>query len=347
MNATDIFNTLYVQTPGSHVSLDGDAVRCHIAGSDAWRRLPLARVESIVLIGAVSATSDLLLRCADEGRAVFWLSEFGRPRASVLGPFGGRGAIRSAQHVAHSDPAHRVRLAHAFVLGKIVNMRAFLRLAAHDATGHDGQALREAINRTTVLIDRERESSASATRERTLGIEGAASRFYFTGLRHALHPEAAVPIPATRARHPSPDPINATMSFAYGLTRSAVMGAIHAASLDPAIGYLHGDRDGQPSLALDLMEELRPRADHVVVTLFNRKQLRAEHFEQAVSGAVQMTEEGRKILFSAWHEHRQSTTSHVLLRRDVPQALVPQIQARILVRHLTGDIPSYLPHREH
>lgn len=350
MTTTTLLNTLYVQTPGSHVSLDGDAVRAYLAGSDTWRRLPLARIESIVLIGAVTATTDLLLRCADDGRPVSWLSEFGRPRATVHPPISSRGSARAAQHAAHTDGAHRARLAHTIVMGKLANMRTVLRRAAHDAKGHDHQALRTAIERTSTLIDDESRAvelrGEAPTRARSLGIEGAASRYYFTGLRHSLHPDPAIAVPPTRTNHPATDPVNATMSFAYALTLSAVLGSIHSAGLDPAIGYLHGDRDGQPSLALDLMEELRPGADRVVTTLFNRRQLRAQHFAATASGAVHLTEDGRRVLFAACHEHRQATSPHQVLGHDVPNGLIPHVQARLLVRHLTGDTSDYIPFRQ-
>lgn len=343
MSSEDLGNTLYVSTSGSHLTLEGDAVRCYLADTDTWRRLPLARVESIVLIGAVTATSDLLVRCADDGRQVHWLTEFGRPRASLVSPARLTGSLRSAQHRIHADEQARARLAATLVLGKIDAMNAQLRRAAHDATGHNKQALRRAIDTLTAL------SSApppDCSRQQALGFEGAATRAYYTGLRHWLHPADGLDIPEARTRHPATDPVNATLSFAYALTRGAVHGAVHAVGLDPAIGFLHGDREGQPALVLDLMEELRPSADRVVVTLFNRKQLRAEHFETAISGAVQLTDEGRKTLFTAWHQHRRTLHLHKTLGREVPVGLVPHVQARVLVRHLTGDIPAYLPVRE-
>ena len=135
------------------------------------------------------------------------------------------------------------------------------------------------------------------------------------------------------------------MSFAYALTRIGVHGAVHSAALDPAIGFLHGDRDGQPSLVLDLMEELRPVADRVVTNLFNRKQLRPEHFDTTVSRAVQLTEEGRRALFKEWHEHRSALTFHEALDRKIPHCVVPLTQARLMTRFLTGDTPAYIPYR--
>lgn len=347
MSATEVLNTLYVHTAGSHLSLDGGAVRCYSADDDSWRRLPLARIDSIVLIGAVNASTDLILHCAGEHIPMHWLSEFGKPRATVLGPLGHGGATREAQHAAHSDHAVRMAIARGIVEGKIANMLAVLRVASHDATGHVKQALREGITRIEAARDTAAVNGASGAESRfsLLGLEGATSRFYFTALRQTLRPDAGVPIPDRRTRRPATDPVNATMSFAYALARIESQGAIHAVGLDPAIGFLHGDRNGQPSLVLDLMEEFRPVADRVVTTLFNRKQLRAEHFNHAVSGAVELTEEGRRALFTAWHEHRSSVTTHRAIHQEMPHALVPLTQARLMARFLTGDTPAYMPFR--
>lgn len=341
MSSEEVDHTLFVSTPGSHLTLEVDSVRCHLAESDTWRRLPLARIHSIVLFGAVTATADLMLRCADDGRPVHWLTEFGRPRASLLGPMNHSGATRRAQHAAHADSCTRNALAETIVLGKIAAMVKQLRRASHDATGHDKQALRDSIQRIAALAAEVPDSPRN--RAQVLGLEGAATRYYFTGMRHWLHPGEGIEVPRARSRHPAVDPVNAALSFAYALTRGAVHGAIHAVGLDPSIGFLHGDRDGQPALVLDLMEELRPVADHVVVRAFNRRQLRSEHFVTTISGAVQLTDEGRKALFAVWHDHRQSASPHLRLGRDIPNSLVPHVQARLLVRHLTGDLDSYPP----
>ena len=136
MSADEVLNVLVVHTAGSHLSLEGGAVRCFHPVDDSWRRLPLARIESIVMIGAVSASTDLLLHCAGLGIPLHWVSEFGKPRATALGPSAMGGAVRAAQHAAHADGAARLSIARTFVNGKITNMLSVLRTASHDATGH-------------------------------------------------------------------------------------------------------------------------------------------------------------------------------------------------------------------
>lgn len=348
MTVTELLQTLYVQTPGAYLNLDGETIRCRLPDTSDRQRLPLARIESVVCIGAVRASTDLLLKCADTGRPVFWLTEFGKPRAALFAADGNHTATRDAQHSAHSNTDARLRIASALVHGKIANMLACLRRASHDATGHDKQALHAAVERIVRTRDADLEPTTQPrqqSRNQILGVEGAATRFYFAGLRHAMHPADGIPTPTRRTHRPATDPVNATLSFAYGLIRSEVHGAIHTAGLDPGIGFLHGDHDGQPSLVLDMMEELRPTADRLVLRLFNLKQLRAEHFHTAVSGAVTMTEDGRRTLFTAWHELRSSNTPHTILNRDVSHALIPHVQARLMVRFLAGDTNSYPPYR--
>jgi CRISP-associated protein Cas1 len=134
------------------------------------------------------------------------------------------------------------------------------------------------------------------------------------------------------------------LSFLYGLLRSSIHGSVEGVGLDPFVGFLHGLRPGKPALALDLMEEYRPVfADRLVLTLFNRRQLRAEHFEQLPGGAVRLSEDGRKLVLTEWQQSRQKEWPHRLLGRTVPASLLPSVQARLLARHLRGELPSYLP----
>lgn len=177
------------------------------------------------------------------------------------------------------------------------------------------------------------------TRAQTLGIEGIASRRYFAGLSVALK---ARDFPG-RQRRPALDPVNAVLSFLYSMTRLSVHGAVHAAGLDPFCGFLHGDRDGQPSLVLDLMEEFRPAADRVAVSLFNRKQLREEHFESALSGAVSLSESGREIVMAAWHQHRVQDSRLKSARMVVPNAAIPIVQANLMANALRSR-GAYLGH---
>lgn len=326
--------TLFVQTPGTRLVLEGDAVKA-LRDDEPARRLPLNAIDAIVVLGGVDVSTPLMARCGEDGRTVVLLSGFGKPRAIVAGPFGGRGLLRSLQHERRLDSARRSEMASVFVAGKIRQMAWALRQWARDAEPSAGTLLRHHADE----ISQMQSQLVSASRDTALGVEGAASRRYFQGLALAVrfhHFEG-------RVKRPPRDAVNAVMSLLYGLTRIAVHGALHAAGLDPYAGFLHGDRDGQPSLVLDMMEEFRPTADRVGITLLNRRQLRDEHFATEVSGAVRFTDDGTRIIFDAWHRHR---TAEVLIHgfeTPVANACLPLVQANILANALRAH-QLYRPH---
>lgn len=347
---------LFVQTPGASLSLEGDSVRARMPDG-TWRRLPLARVESIVVFGDIQISVQLLCRCAADGRPVTFLSAGGRPRAMLSGPLIVNATARHAQHLAHEDPPRRLAIAARIVEGKLDNQRWVLE-RIHVIAGNQRpgavvsavEALRELARRAAAsaaeLPSHASESLRPAPRRRLrlMGLEGAGARVYFRGLAAAVTEYADIPAPPRRDRRPCTDPFNAALSFGYGLLSSAVRGAVVAGGLDPGVGFLHGDRAEQPSLVLDLMEELRPVVDRWVLTMVNRRQLQAGHFTTQISGAVELTEAGRDVTLRAWHEQRaHPSPSHMLGGANAPFAAQPLMQVRALSRHLTGDAPYYYP----
>ncbi|WP_081706519.1 CRISPR-associated endonuclease Cas4/Cas1 [Nocardia sp. CNY236] len=268
-----------------------------------------------------------------------WMSSAGRFLGRVDGPTRGNVLLRHSQHLAHADPEARLSIARSCVAGKIQNSRQILMRGARDSV-HRQQALREISDDLADLLQKLPEIPHL---EVLLGIEGQAARLYFSGLRHLLRPDLGLAFTA-RIKRPAIDPVNALLSFLYGLLRSAVHGAAEQVGLDPYIGFLHGLRPGKPALALDLMEELRPAiGDRLALTLLNRRQVRPEHFETLPGGAVQLTESGRKLVLTEWQRYKQRSLPHRLLGRKVDVALLPSIQARLLARHLRAELPTYLP----
>lgn len=336
---TELLNTLYVQTPGSSLYLDSDAVRVVIPDDPQRRTLPLRRIESVVVFGNIQVSSQLLSRCAEDGRPVVWMSSAGRFLGRVDGPTRGNVLLRHSQHLAHANHEARLEIARCCVAGKIQNSRQILMRGAHDADRHQ-LTLREIAANLAGLLAGLPDIDDLDT---LLGIEGQAARVYFSGLRHMLRPDLGLEFTA-RIKRPAVDPVNAVLSFLYGLLRSAVHGAAEQVGLDPYVGFLHGLRPGKPALALDLMEELRPAiGDRLTLTLLNRRQIRQEHFETLPGGAVQLTEDGRRLVLTEWQRYKQRSLLHNLLGRKVAVALLPSIQARLLARHLRGELPTYLP----
>jgi CRISPR-associated protein Cas1 len=338
---TELLNTLYVQTQGAALFLDHDAVRVTAPDRPGHQALPLRRLDSIIAFGHVNFSADLLKRCADDGRDVVWMSRSGRFVARVDGPVQGNVLLRHAQHLAHADPARRLAIARCCVAGKVQNSRQMLLRSARDAAPGQQAELRRIADELATIVTALPDVSSI---DELMGAEGNAARLYYRGFALLLRPDDGIPPFTLRTRRPPTDPVNAVLSFLYGLLRTTVHGSAEEVGLDPYVGFLHGLRPGKPALALDLMEEFRPVfADRLALTLFNRRQLRQSHFETLPGGAIRLTEDGRKLILTEWQQSRQRDWLHQLLGRAVPAALLPSTQARILARHIRGELPSYMP----
>jgi CRISPR-associated protein Cas1 len=272
---------------------------------------------------------------------VSWLTSFGRFRARVSGPTAGNPLLRRAQYEVHADIDGRLAIARGMVAGKIHNARQVLLRAARDATGARQEALRASAERQSEQLG---ETGRATNIAALLGTEGTAARDYFAAFS-ALSPDLDTPSGEfLRSRRPPTDPINCLLSFLYGMLRVAVHGALEQVGLDPYIGYLHGVRPGKPALALDLMEEFRPLlADRLALTLLNRCELQQSDFEYLPGEAVRLTEDGRRKVLNAWQRSREREWPHTQLKRSIPAALLPLVQARLLARHLRGDLEQYVP----
>jgi len=335
---TELLNTLYAQTPGTSLHLDGDTVRIFHPDQPGRKILPLGRIDHIVLFAGVTATSELLLRCADDRRTVSWLTGLGRFRARLSGPTAGNPLLRRAQHRAHEEPQHRLPIAQSLVAGKIHNSRQVLLRAARDATGDRQTVLRAAAQRQAEML---RETGRVSHLDSLLGVEGTAARDYF-GAFPAMSAHTGGRF--QRSRRPPTDPVNCLLSFLYGMLRVSIHGALEQVGLHPYIGYLHAIRPGKPALALDLMEEFRPLlADRLALTLLNRQEVQDADFEHLPNGAVRLTEAGRRTVLQSWQRSRERAWPHAQLDREIPAALLPLVQARLLARHLRGDLGQYAP----
>ncbi|MEV6814791.1 type I-C CRISPR-associated endonuclease Cas1c [Micromonospora sp. NPDC051296] len=337
---TELLNTLYVQTPGTSLHLDGDTVRIYHPDQPGRRLLPLVRLDHLVLFAGVTPSDDLLLRCADDGRSVSWLTGSGRFRAGLIGPTHGNPLLRQAQHRAADSPDRQLPIAVAIVAGKIHNARQVLLRTARDTSGHRQTALRASAE---LLAGRLELLATAASTNEVLGVEGIAARDYFAAMPYLLGASKDWKT-SGRNKRPPTDPLNCLLSFLYGMLRVAVQGALEQVGLDPYIGYLHAVRPGKPALALDLMEEFRPLlADRLALTMLNRRELTPTDFEELPNRAYRLTDSGRKTVLAAWQQSRQRDWQHAQLGRQVPAALLPPVQARLLARHLRGDLTAYQP----
>jgi len=270
------------------------------------------------------------------------MSGHGRFRGRLAGPTQGNVLLRRAQHLALSEPNQPWRIARQIVAAKIQNSRnQILRSGRNSEDATDKAALAEAADRLADVLVRLKETSDL---NEVRGAEGEAARAYFGVLNHMLRVDDDAFVFEKRTRRPPRDPTNAVLSFLYSLLCAECASALEGVGLDPQVGYLHALRPGRPALALDLMEELRsPLADRLALTLINRRQLQAKDFEEKDGGAVYLNDEGRRTVLVAYQERKEAEIEHRVLQKKLPFGLVPHIQARLLARHLRGDLEDYPP----
>ena len=337
---TQLLNTLYVQTQGAYLRLDGDTLHVEVE-REKRLQVPLHHLGALAVFGNVLISPFLLKRCAEDGRAVVWLSRGGRFVGRLCGPVTGNVLLRQAQHEALADAERTAEVARQVVRGKIRAQRAVLARAAREVDGEAEDAVRRAVGQ---LDEAAKAAGAAPDVDTARGAEGQAAAVYFGVFGHLLRaPDMTF---ETRSRRPPRDPVNALLSFLYTLLRGECEAALEGVGLDPQVGYLHALRPGRPALALDLMEEFRPGlADRLALALLNRRQLGPQHFEPRPGGAVYLNEEGRRVLLTAYQKRKQTTRPHRLFKEPVPLGLLPHVQARLLARHLRGDLPTYPPHR--
>jgi len=338
----ELLNVLYVVTQGAMLHVEHDTVRVEV-DKQTRLRLPLLRLSGIVVFGRVMLSPFLIQRCAEDGRVLVWLDDRGRFKARLEGETRGNVLLRRAQHLALSDRDHTARIGRQIVAGKIQNSRQVLLRAAREANSPvDREALSIAAERMAKGLIRLHDAIDLET---VRGEEGAAARVYFENFRRMVTRDQRQLASTKRTKRPPRDEMNAVLSFLYALVRAECAAALEGVGLDPQVGYLHTLRPGRPSLALDLMEELRPLvADRLALTLVNRHQLTSADFESLPGGAVHLTDSGRRTVVTAYQRRKEDQVQHRVLREKVPLGLVPHVQARILARHLRGDLPEYQPY---
>lgn len=337
-----LLNTVYVTTEGAALRKDGENLVAMIDGSE-HARVPLHMLNSVVVFGVIAVSPALVAACAEAGISVVLLDRNGRFRARVEGPVSGNVLLRRAQYAASDAPDDIVR---ALVAGKIANQRAVLLRALRDHGEEMMLETRSAIEAAGARLARilRRVEFGDDNGDALRGAEGEAANLYFGVFDHLIRSPDTELRWTGRSRRPPRDPMNALMSFLYTLLTHDCRSAAESIGLDPAVGFLHRDRPGRPSLALDLMEELRPvLGDRLALSLVNRRQLRARDFEVRDGGAVSLTEDGRKTVLEAWQARKREERTHSFLGEKAPLGLVPFLQAQLLARHLRGDLDGYPP----
>jgi CRISPR-associated protein Cas1 len=332
-------NTLYVQTEGAWLRKDGTNLVVEIEGKEKGR-VPAHLLGGVVCMGRVGVSPPLLGYCCESGVTVTYLSEHGRFLARVEGPVSGNVLLRREQYRRSDDLQACAALVRHFLIGKTLNQRTVLRRALRDHGESMAEAGRTALALAEArLTDIARRSRKDQDTDALRGLEGEAAAAYFGTFDHLIRGDDLALRFRGRSRRPPLDLVNALLSYLYTLLTHDCRSALETAGLDPAVGFLHRDRPGRPSLALDLAEEFRPvLADRLALSLLNRRQLRPKDARIMENGAVLLAEEARKELLVAYQERKKEEMLHPFLQERAPLGLMPQLQAQLLARHLRGDL---------
>jgi CRISPR-associated protein Cas1 len=338
-----LLNTLYVTLDGAYVRKDGLNVVVELDGVEKMR-VPMHLLGSVAVFGRVSLSPALMGSLAEAGVVCAFFGMNGRFLARVEGPVSGNILLRREQYRRMDDPAGCVAMARSMVAAKALNQRGVLQRATRDHGAGWAEDVQAAVAAAVARMqDIARRAAHETDLDRLRGHEGEAAALYFGVFAGLVRAEAGI-VFRGRSRRPPLDPVNALLSFVYTLLVHDCRGALEGVGLDPAAGFLHRMRPGRPSLALDLMEELRANlADRLVLSLLNRRELGMGDFRVMENGAVLLAEESRKTVLIAWQERKKEEIDHPFLKERTQLGLLPHLQASLLARALRGDLDGYPP----
>lgn len=336
-----LLNTLFINQPDVYLSLDGDNIVL-LKEQEQLGRLPLHNLEAIIAFGYTGASPALMGYCAERNISIVFMTMNGRFLARVIGSSRGNVVLRKKQYAVSEDEALSAVVARNYILGKVYNHKWMLERMTRDYPMRINVAqFKEVSLQLSELMQDIRECEDL---ERLRGLEGQAAVSYNKLLDAMILQQKEDFFFHARSRRPPLDNVNTMLSLAYTLLANDMASALEGVGLDAYVGFLHRDRPGRASLALDVMEELRGiYADRFVLSLINKKVVNVDDFVRKENGAVLMTEEGRKKFLTAWQNRKQEKITHPYLGENIAWGLVPHVQALLLARYLRGDLDEYPP----
>ena len=336
-----LLNTLFVTSEDAYLALETENVAVYI-GEEKKAQYPLLVLESIISFSYKGASPALMGACARQGIQLTFLTPRGRFPARVCGQEQGNVLLRKEQYRLSDKLEKSCHIARNFIFGKVYNQRWVLERTLRDHRMRVDAAKLESASKALagLLPAIETQTDLDALR----GLEGEASVRYFRVFDEMVLNQKADFLFDGRNRRPPTDNMNALLSFAYVLLSNDCASALESVGLDSYVGFMHRDRPGRTSLALDLMEELRaPMVDRLCITLVNNRVLQDKHFERQESGAVFLGEDGRKLFLSAWQTKKKEEITHPYLKEKMAWGLVPYVQSLLLARCLRGGLDGYPP----
>jgi len=336
-----LLNTLYVTSENSYLSLDGENVVI-LEEKKELGRIPLHNLEAIVSFGYRGVSPALMGGCAERNIGLCFLTPQGKFLARISGRIRGNVLLRQKQFEIANDDKASLGIARNCILGKVFNSRWILERATRDhCLQIDVEKVKQASGYLKESLKRIVECQDMAVLR---GYEGEAASVYFRVFNQLILQQKKDFTFDGRNRRPPLDNVNALLSFVYTLLTSSVASALETVGLDPYVGFMHTERPGRTSLALDMIEELRPvMADRFVLTLINKKMVTGKDFTKKEDGAVILSDKARKMLLTEWQNRKKEEIKHPYLDEKVEWGMIPFVQAMLLARYLRGDIDEYPP----
>ncbi|HOW22655.1 MAG TPA: type I-C CRISPR-associated endonuclease Cas1c [Sedimentibacter sp.] len=336
-----LLNTLYITNPDYYLSLDGLNIVVNEKNNEIGR-IPLHNLESIITFGYAGVSPALMGECAKNNISLSFLSYSGKFLAGIHGTVKGNVILRKEQYRISEDIRRSTNVAKNFITGKIFNSKWIIERAIRDYPLRlDVEKLKKKSQFLSNSLKMIRNINGL---EELRGIEGEAASVYFSVFDDLILQQKDAFIFKNRNKRPPLDYVNAMLSFSYSLLASMCASALETVGLDPYVGFLHRDRPGRISLALDLMEELRAvYADRFVLTMINKKIINESDFIKRENESVIMTDEGRKEFLKQWQNKKQEVIKHPFLDEKVEWGMIPYVQALLLARYIRNDLDEYPP----
>lgn len=336
-----LLNTLFILSEETYLSLDGENIVI-LAENSEKRRFPLHMLENIMCFSYKGASPALMGACAERKIGLSFFSPNGKFLAGVHGKEYGNVLLRKQQYRISDDKEQGVQYAKNMMIGKVYNSRWTLERTARD---HKERVDYESIRKISAELQEGLLKIRTVDNiDQLRGIEGELAYRYFSVFDELILNQKDDFIFQTRNRRPPMDRVNALLSFAYAVVERECANALRSVGLDPFVGFMHTDRPGRESMALDIMEEFRSiLCDRFVLTLINTKTVRKDSFMKGDDGAVLLNDKGRKIFFNNWQNRKRELITHPFLKEKMEWGLVPYIQALLLARTIRGDIEEYPP----
>lgn len=336
-----LLNTLFVMTEDVYLALENDNVVVH-QSEKVLAKVPLHSIEGIMCFSYKGASPALMGRCGEIGVSMSFYSPRGRYYCSILGEENRNVLLRRGQFRFADDANAALDYAKSFIIGKIYNAKWVLERTKRDhALRVNVERLTEQSGKLSIALSSARQSSSM---DELRGVEGLAAKDYFYAFDDLVLRNKDDFFFTGRSRRPPLDRLNALLSFCYSILTNDCIAALQGVGLDPYVGFMHTDRPGRASLALDLVEEFRPvLADRFVLTLVNTGAVKPDDFEIRENGGVFLSDSGRKKVLSAWQKKKSEQILHPFLQEKIPWGLVPYVQALLLTRAVRGDLDGYPP----